>query len=233
MNQDDTTTPFPHSIIAEKSVVSAIFGDPDLMAEAPYLNDDHFHLPGPRVIFQVLQHFIAHGKPMDAKCLLQHLLDKSLLQRVGGPSEVADLLRFDNNPARFLFHINTLNDKLARRMAIMAAETIRVAAYEAEDTSELVEATSAPISAIHDTLLALRPADTMKMVMSEVIADLNAKMSGERSSIGIRTNIPCIDHKLMGLHPGRTTIISGYPSGGKSVLGGQLCAEAFMQGKQT
>jgi len=228
-----TLPEYPHSVIAEKSVVSAIFGNCDLLAEAPNLTDDHFHLPGPRTIFQALRHFIATSKPMDYRCLVEYLHGKDLMQRIGGPTEIASLLQFDLNPAKFLYHVATLNDKLARRMAIGAADSIMTAAYQAEDVAELLEATSAPITAIHDTLLAMKPAETMKQVVASVIADMHDRMEGKSDSMGIKTEIPCIDRKLRGIHKGQTTIISGYPSGGKSILGGQMCAEAFKDGKRT
>lgn len=228
----DSTAPFPHSPIAEKAVVAAIYNNPSLIAEVPSLSENHFHLPGPKVLFQALSHFIATGKPMDYKCLVEYLLQKDLLQRIGGPAEIARLFE-EADIDRFLFHVGTLNDKLARRMAIAAAERIHEAAYQAESATELLEATSGPITAIHDTLLAMKPAESMRQVLGEVVKDLHAKMAGEKQSMGIQTHIPCIDHKLLGLHKGRTVIVSGYPSGGKSVLGGQFCAEAFKQDKRT
>lgn len=223
----------PHSIIAEKEVVAAIFSEPSLLAEVPFLKDEHFHLPGPKTIFQVLQNFVAAGKPVDERCMLEYLLEKDWLQRIGGPVEVARLLEGSTNPAKFLFHVETLNDRLARRMALQAAEGIREAAYQSEGIQELLEATSAPITAIQDTILAAKPADSARVVLARVIQEITDKAAGKRDSMGIKTGIPIIDRKFMGLHPNRTTIISGYPSGGKSVLGGQFCAEAFLHDRQT
>lgn len=233
MTMDDTD-PFPHSIIAEKCVVSAIFNEPDLMAECPNLSEDHFHLPGTRTLYQTLQYFSAHGKPFDVHLVLQHLLDNGKLDRVGGPLAVAELLNFDIDPSKFRLHVQTLTDKLARRMALRAAEAITSAALHQTDNPEaLLDATSAPITAIHDTLLSIKPSETIASVVNGILDDIQAKIRGQKSPMGIRTGIPVLDNKFLGLHPGRTTIVSGYPSGGKSILAGQLCAEAFKEGHQT
>lgn len=233
MNPDNLAA-LPHSLIAEKCVVSAIFNDPDLMAECPTLSENHFHLTGTKRLYQTLQQFSAHGKPFDIELILQHLIDTGNLDRVGGPSAVIDLLNFSIDPTKFRLHVQTLTDKLARRMALQAAEAIIEAAnHQTEDSEALLDATSAPITAIHDTLLSIKPSETMNSVLLGIMADIEAKIRGQKSPMGIKTGIPVIDNRFLGIHPGKTVIISGYPSGGKSVLGGQFCAEAFMAEHQT
>ncbi len=174
--------------------------------------------------------FQAKGIPIDEKIILNHLLDKGLLDRAGGPTSVVDLLAYDLDPSRFRHNVQTLTEKLARRMTIKAAESMREAAFTADSADELLDATGAPITAIHDTILAIKPPQSLRVVINSVLLEAESLMKGETSPMGMKTNIPVIDRKFLGMHRNRTVVISGYPSGGKSLLAGQFCAEAFKEG---
>jgi replicative DNA helicase len=230
---DDITRPPPHSVGAEKSVLSMFLQDPAAINEAERITEDHFYLPAHRQIFALLRQRAGAGQLIEITALIQALIDKGQLDSIGGPSVLADIYTYYPNLSNLRYYCDLLADKLARRMAIQTAGDIIQVAYEAHEANELLDATGAPITAIHDTLLSMKPTEDMKMVLTQVLDDLQDKITGKKSPMGIKTGIPAFDRKFLGLHPGRTTIISGYPSGGKSVLGGQLCAEAFTEDHNT
>jgi replicative DNA helicase len=229
----DQTRPIPHSLVAEKSVLSIFLQDPTMLLEAEHLGEDHFHLPGHREIFSMLRQRAATGQVIEITALVQALLDQGKLDQVGGPSTLVDLLTYQPTTQNLRHYMELLGEKLARRIAIQTARTIDEAAHEAEDANELLNAIGSPITAIQDALLSLKPTEDMQMVIKRVLDNLRDKIEGKRDPMGIKTGIPAIDRKFLGLHPGRTTVISGYPSGGKSVLAGQFCAEAFLDGHRT
>ena len=224
---------YPHSPIAEKAVLAGILNNPDMLADAHMLEDGHFHLPGPRIVYQTMFLHVGSAKPLDIRLLIQTMLDNGTLTSAGGPSILAEIQSYAVDVFSWSHHLETLIDRKARRMAIKAANDIIEAAYQTDSPSELIEATSAPITAVHDTLLATKPSESKRAVMDAVLGQLHAMLEGKKSPMGIETKLPIIDKKFLGLHPHRTTIISGYPSGGKSVLAGQLCAEAFKQEHNT
>ena len=230
MNQSRET---PSAPMSEKVFISASIGNPDILAEFPHVTEDHFKLPTTRIVFEVLQKFTALGKPFDLRLIIQHLLDNGLLDRAGGPSEVYALMTYEVHALTVRNHVEILQDRLARRIALKAVDGIIEAIYEQDDPQPLLDATSSPITAIHDCLLSINPCETMKNVIEGILDDINEKIKGRVQSVGIATKIPVIDHKFGGLHKGQSTIISGYPSGGKSVLAGQFCAESFLAGHQT
>jgi len=230
---DDPTKAIPHSVGAEKSVLSIFLQDPATINEAERLTPEHFHIPAHRELFEVLRHRNGLGQLIELTTLIQALIDTGKLARLGGASGITDIYTYMPSPGHLQHYCEMLSEKLARRMAIKAAGELERVAYEASDANELLDATGAPITAIHDTLLSLKPTEDMTAVLETVLNDLKDKIEGKKSPMGIKTDIPVIDRKFLGLHPGRTTIISGYPSGGKSVLAGQLCAAAFLEGHRT
>jgi replicative DNA helicase len=227
------TQEIPSAVMSEKVFVSAAINNPDVLAEFPHVGEPHFHFPSQRIVFQTLQTFSALGKPFDLRLIIQHLIDTGRLEMAGGPSEVYGLMTYEVYSHNVGFHAEILQDRLARRMALKAANDIIGAVYQQDDPQELLDATSAPITAIHDTLLSIKPSETMRNVVDGIFSDLEAKLNGTKTPMGIPTDIPIIDRKFKGLHRGRSTIISGYPSGGKSVLAGQLCAAAFLKDHRT
>jgi replicative DNA helicase len=94
---------------------------------------------------------------------------------------------------------------------------------------DVVEAASAPITAIHDALTASRPPLSTKTIIAECIEAYQGRLKGTHSPMGIPT-ISEIDVYLRGLHPGRVVIIGAPSGGGKSVLGSQIILEASLAG---
>jgi replicative DNA helicase len=118
-------------------------------------------------------------------------------------------------------------------MTIDAAHEMERAAYESPDGSEILEVSSAPISAIHDMLTSTRPARSTKAVLRGCIDRFERRCKGEDTPMGIETSLSEINRRFRGLHPKQTIVISGYPGGGKTTLAGQLAMDAALDGHNT
>jgi replicative DNA helicase len=226
----DTVAPYPHAVGAEKSVVSTLFQDPAMLDEVPTLTPDHFYQPASRQVFEIIQELVFSGKPVELISFIQLLLDRGKLDGIGGASAVVDLHNYSCSPVHIQAHVAILSDKLARRMAITAAMEINRVAYEAADGQELIEATSAPITAIHDVLTGTRPTSSTKAVVSACLDRFRELCTGRANPMGIETSLIEINRRFRGLHPKQTIVISGYPGGGKTTLAGQLAIDAAVDG---
>jgi replicative DNA helicase len=224
---------YPYSQTVEKSVLSSILQFPQMLWDAPILTSEHFHSPGLSEMFSRMSAIIKESKgetEIDNSTLFDSLARSGTLERMGGPVALVDISTHSPSPAHFSRHVQTLNEFLARRMAIKTATAILESASGDEDVSELVAAISQPITAIHDTLASAKPATSTK---GQVIASLNryeARVRGEATPMGIPTGIHDIDYHLKGLKPGRMWVIGAYPSGGKSAIGGQICTNVALSG---
>jgi replicative DNA helicase len=231
--QPDTIIPFPHSVGAEKSVLSVLLQYPEKFEDAPDLTAEHFHMPGARVLFAEISDMLRAGKPIELVSLAQHLLDQGLMDRIGGPATLTDLYTYMPSPGNFRQHLDELNRKLACRMTIAAAREMERAAYESPDASEIIEVTSAPISAIHDILTANRPAKSTKAVTMNCMERFERRCRGEETPMGIETSLFEINRRFRGLHQKQTVVISAYPGGGKTTLAGQFAMDAAGDGHNT
>ena len=223
---------FPASNTIEKSVLSVLLQYPEKLDEAPTLSESHFNTAGMAELFNKVSSMIrANGKiGIDMSTLIDGLARSGALDRIGGPSALADVMTHAPHPGHFQPHIKSLNVFLARRMAILAAVAVSEAAYEAEDVGELTEALSGPITAIHDTLADIKPPTNTKTLIASSLDRYLERVKGLSSPMGISTGIDELDAALRGLKPSRMWVIGAYPSGGKSVLAGQIAINAAVSG---
>lgn len=230
---EDTVAAYPHAPGVEKDVLSVLFHDPQMIDEVPTLTADHFHLPAHKIVFNLMSELSNSGKPVELVSFVQHLLDRGLLERAGGPSEIHDIEAHAVTQVHLQHHVAILSDKLARRMTItVAAEMTRVA-YEAAEVQEILDATSAPISAIHDTLTGTRPAISTKSVIRGCLDRWEKLCTGQADPIGMVTSLGEINRLFRGLHGKQTVVISGYPGGGKTTLAAQLGMDVALDGNNT
>ncbi len=234
IEQADTVAAYPHAPGVEKDVLSVMLQDPGMIDEAAAITAAHFHLGTNRTTFELAVELHTSGRPIELMSFVQTLNDRGILDRAGGPGVVADVFgRAVLNKDYFARHIEILSEKLARRMTIAAAERMTQVAYEAAEASEIIEVTSAPITAIHDALTATRPAKSTKAVLRGCIERFQRRCQGNESPMGIETSLLEINRRFRGLHGKQVVVISGYPGGGKTTLAGQLAIDSAVDGHNT
>lgn len=232
MTVADTVREFPFSSPIEKDVLSVITKWPEKLDEAPNLTDLHFHGPGLAEYFRQVTVMIRRNgmDGVDTATLLDSLARSGTLDRMGGPSSLADIYTHAPSPGHFAHQVKSLNQFLARRMAIRAALEIQDAAFNDNDITALTEAISGPITQIHDTLSDSKAPSSTKSLVKNALQRYLDRVNGIQTPMGIETGITEIDYALKGLHPGRMWVIGAYPSGGKSALASQILAHATING---
>ena len=86
--QDDPTRALPHALGPEKSLLSSMLQDPKEWIAAALeegLSPGHFYLPAHAALFEMLVELDAAGQEIELVSLVQRLLDRGQLDRVGGP----------------------------------------------------------------------------------------------------------------------------------------------------
>ncbi len=220
----------PHSVMAEKAVVSVLLQYPEKIDEAPSLTQEHFHLPTTRIVFGLIQELTAAGKSVELVSFIQTLTDRGLLDRAGGPSSVTDVYTYQPSSCHFVNHVAILSEKLARRKSISVGAELQRLAYEEEEPLEIITATAEPISEIHDLLTGNRSATSTKAVLRECFSRWEKLCTGQLDPMGMETSLAEINRRFRGLHGKQTVVISGYPGGGKTALAGQLAIDVAVDG---
>ncbi len=221
ITQDDPTRALPHALGMEKSLLSSMLQDPQEWIPAAMeerLTAAHFYVPAHAQLFDILADGYARGEDIELVALTQRLLDRGLLDRIGGPAALTDLYTYAPSPGSFRGHARTVREKFTLREIIRISGEAVAAAYEApEEAAQLLDTTEAAILAIREAGESTREQSTREAV-GEVAAEMERIITGESDGRGIATGFDVLDDMTRGLQPGNMFVIAARPSMGKTAL---------------
>lgn len=218
---DDVTRALPHSIGAEKSVLSSMLADPrEFIGRAVEegITEGHFYLPAHGTLFGVLVDLWNRGKEIEVIALTQILLDRGELDRIGGPANLMDIYGYAVTNSHFGRHLRIVKDKHALRSAVLAANETIAEAYDGpEDVSEFLDALEARVMAIRESGSSSAE-EPLSAVLERVNARVEAQVRGDEESFGLATGFEGLSHKGIYLKPGEMFVIAARPSMGKTAI---------------
>ena len=216
---DNVTRALPHALGPEKSLLSSMLQDPrDFIGLAieQRLTAAHFYLPSHSTLFGFLVELFESGKEIELVSLVQHLLDRGLLDRIGGPSTLTDLFTYAPSSAHFHHHAQHVKDKFVLRSIIENSNESIAQAYDAPaEVAELLDSVEASFMSIREGTDTGRVI-TIKQSVEKVIDELKAIVGGNLAQTGISTGFERLDAMTSGLQPGQMFVVAARPSMGKT-----------------
>ena len=218
---DDVTRALPHALGPEKSILSSMLQDPQEyigMAIEEKLTAEHFYLPSHATLFGFLITLFENGQEVELVSLVQRLLDRGLLDRVGGPAALTDLYTYAPSPGHFRHHLQHVKDKYVLRSIIQQSNEAIAHAYDSPDeVAALLDMVEQKVLAIREGSETNRTQTIHDSVM-EVMDQFQALLAGERGAQGLSTGFEELDRMGNGLKPGEMFVIAARPSMGKTSL---------------
>ncbi len=216
---DDVTRALPHALGPEKSLLSSMLQDPQEYMELAIeekLTGDHFYLPSHATLFEFLVGLSQDGHEIELVSLIQRLLDRGLLDRVGGPAALSDIYTYAPSPGHFRHHLQHVKDKFVLRSIIHNSNEAIAQAYDAPDeVAALLDSVEARILAIREGAETTK-AISIKKTVEEVSVQFQKLLAGEPDAQGISTGFEELDRMSGGLKPGEMLVIAARPSMGKT-----------------
>jgi len=216
---DDVMRSLPHAVGPEKSLLSSMLQDPQEyigIAIEEKLTKEHFYLPSHSTLFGYLVEMFEAGQEIELVSLVQRLLDKGLLDRVGGPATITDLYTYAPSPGHFRHHLQHVKDKFVLRAIIQNSNEAIAQAYDAPDeVATLLDTVEAKVLAIREGSETNRTV-TVKQSVAEVLDQFQALLAGEKGAQGISTGFEELDRMSSGMKPGEMVVIAARPSMGKT-----------------
>ncbi len=219
VSADDVMRMLPHAVGPEKSILSSMLQDSQEyigVAIEEKLTKEHFYLPAHATLFAFLVELYEGGNEIELVSLVQRLIDRGLLDHVGGASAVTDLYTYAPTAGHFRHHLQLVKDKHVLRSIIQTANAAIARAYDTPDeVNELLDTVEASVLGIREGS-ETNKAPTIKQSVAEVIEQFEALLSGDRGTQGITTGYEMLDKMSSGLKPGEMFVVAARPSMGKT-----------------
>ena len=216
---NDPTRPLPSAHDMERGVLSCMMQAPEYAVGAAMevLSEDHFHVPAHSMLYALMVEQNDSGKPVDPVSLQQLLMDRKLMENVGGPAAVAEIYTFAPTPAHVTHYATQVREKATlRRVITSCSECINRAFEDQENVGPLLDEVEAKILGIREGEADKKGLLTMKEHVFKAIDDLEARAANPNAINGVATGFKLLDEMTGGMHPGEMIIIAARPSMGKT-----------------
>lgn len=218
-DDEGVTRSLPHAVGPEKSVLSSILQEPIEflpLAVEMGITEAHFYLPAHNILFGELCRIHDAGGQIELVSLVQQLIDRGQIDRVGGPATVTDLYTYAPSPGHFRAHVGFLKEKCLARGIIAACNGGIAGVYDSpEDVKLHLDTLETCLTALHEGeraggIVSVREALRM------VTQDLEDRIHDQPEVRGIFTGFSELDRMTGGLKPGDQFVIGARPSMGKT-----------------
>jgi replicative DNA helicase len=209
--------PAPHSLEAERAVLSACLRSQEAMGEAAEIvTAEDFHAARHRAVWEALAELTRRGEPPDAVTVAVELEKLGKLSDVGGPAAVDELLDVASSPANIVYHARIVAERARLRRLIEVSHRIARDAYEAtSDSSELLDGAQSELFSLSQDAESrgYRSLRDLATVTFQHIQE--AYQRGDKMT-GVPTGFSHLDAMTGGLQASDLIIVAGRPAMGKT-----------------
>lgn len=211
----------PQSIDAEKGVLCSILLSPTQVlgiCNERSVVKEHFHHPAHASLYEMLQELEKAHKPIDLVTVTQELMDRNLLEQIGGAALMNDLFTFIPTAANAEYYLEILREKYLLRQIIITCTEFAGRSYEEQgDVRTLLDEVEKRIFEISEHRFS-KEAASMKTEVMLAIENIEKLFKNRGGITGLSTGFKELDKMTNGMHPGEMIIIAARPSMGKTAF---------------
>ena len=210
----------PHSEEAERGVLGAMLLDADRVIDlclAKRMNREFLHVQAHQVLFEQMVSMHQELQQVDILTLSQRLRDRDLLEKIGGPSMLEQLVDATPTVAHAEFYINIVYQKYVMRALVRRATETIDSCFDPDNDAETVLG-DAEQAFFEITDLQEGGAEEWSALVKQSMSKIEQVFQTKRGLTGLPTGFQDIDQKLLGLKDGEMIILAARPSMGKTSL---------------
>ena len=209
----------PQNVEAEQAILAGILINNDALNQVvDILEADDFYREVHGHLYGGMIELYNKNEPIDLITLSQHLKEKGLMEKAGGPDYLASLVDAVSTSAGILYHAEIVRNLSVRRKLINQCSIISDSCFqESEPTDELLDRAEQSIFDIAEARIgegfsSLEEVVKQSFKKLESVADLDGYITG------VPSGFDDFDRLTAGLQPSDLIIIAGRPSMGKTAL---------------
>lgn len=216
---EEISRALPSSVDAEKGVLSAMLQSPDeLVGEAvESLSPEAFYVPAHRTLYELLLKLGDAGQPIDAITLQEALMREKLMEKVGGPAAVHEIIDFVPDSSHFTYYVELVKEKHVLRDIISTCSDCIQSAYEHEgEAQEILDRVEQTILDIGDRNDREEGGGSMRDHVMKAVEAIEDMYENKGKVQGIPTGFRDIDAAINGMREGQMLVIAARPGMGKT-----------------
>ena len=209
----------PHDLVAEQSVLGAVFISPKTMASlADELVPDDFYKPANKIVFKTMLSLLEKGEPIDATTMISALTNQGDISTIGGINYVVELVNSTPTSKNVEHYAKLVKEKAMLRKIIADLSESISSAYQGDvsigDIIAKTEKAMLDISNQNTGSGFRNVADILDTHMQ--IVETRSQTDGFVT--GLSTGFVGLDKITTGLHEGNLIILAARPAMGKTAL---------------
>ena len=204
---------YPHDIEAERSLLGSMLISIDACHEILSLaTKEDFYLDSHRILFDAMQSIDHQNNPVDVTTLTSYLMDKKLLDKIGGVEYLLQLSESVPTTAHSQYYLKILNEKsLLRKLIQQSTQIIENAYGEVENINDFIGESEKNFLSVTRDRNAGEFKD-VKTVIQNVTDRLVMLQKADGEISGVKTGYYDLDQK------GDLIILAARPSVGKTAF---------------
>ena len=209
----------PHDLVAEQSVLGAVFISPETMTSlADELTPDDFYKPANKIVFKTMLSLLEKGEPIDATTMVSALTNQGDISNIGGINYVVELVNSTPTSKNVEHYAKLVKEKATLRKVISGLSESLSSAYQGDvSISDIIAKTEKSMLDISN-----QNAGTGFRNVADIL-DTHMQIVETRSQTdgfvtGLSTGFVGLDKITTGLHEGNLIILAARPAMGKTAL---------------
>ena len=209
----------PHDLVAEQSVLGAVFIAPDtIISLADELAPDDFYKPANKIVFKTMLSLLEKGEPIDATTMVSALTNQGDISTIGGINYVVELVNSTPTSKNVEHYAKLVKEKATLRKMIADLSESLSSAYHGDVSIDDI------IAKTEKSMLDISNQNTGTGFRNVAdILDTHMQMVETRSQTdgvvtGLSTGFVGLDKITTGLHEDNLIILAARPAMGKTAL---------------
>ncbi|PQJ29938.1 replicative DNA helicase [Rubritalea profundi] len=217
--EDFAQRSLPNALGPEKSLLSSMLQDPSeyvMRSEELGLTPEHFYHPSHQTLYRVIKDLSEGSTAVELVSLTQLLMDRGVLESIGGPSALTEIYTYAPTAAHFDHHLTIVKDKyILRNIISSCTEAITRSFEDQEEVAGLLDEVEQKIFSIREGA-DIEQAPTVKEDVRKVIESFEKFLAGGGAPMGLKSGYKQLDTMCNGLKAGEMFVIAARPSMGKT-----------------
>ncbi len=209
----------PHDLVAEQSVLGAVFISPEsLITLADELTPDDFYKPANKIVFKTMLSLLEKGEPIDATTMVSALTNQGDISTIGGINYVVELVNSTPTSKNVEHYAKLVKEKATLRKMIANLSDSLSSAYQGDvSIDDIIAKTEKSMLDISNQNMG-----TGFRNVADIL-DTHMQMVETRSQTdgvvtGLSTGFVGLDKITTGLHEDNLIILAARPAMGKTAL---------------